>query len=313
MSVRFTGSGRRTVSAGLIAGLVAAAGVAVPPRSVDAPAPVMASPAVQLSAVVASLPLPAAAAPTPPPVVVPSTGGSAGNAIINAYNAVEPWAQYGVELGAWAVGWLPWPISLAAPQMNIAYNGIEPVVQASVYSVAYLIDGQTSLIGPTLVNGVQTGFNNFIQGELSWFASFFPPLPPINFPVLPGAATTVDRPAVSVPRVAAAVVAQPPADTAPAAQPPGDPVDPPVRRASWTPLTAPVEAPVSVPAPVAGADPIAAAETVAAPEVAGTTGDAAPSVTHPARAPKGHRGPGEGAAGSARAAASVTPGRSGRG
>jgi hypothetical protein len=90
--------------------------------------------------------------------------------------------------------------------MYIAYNGIEPVVQASVYSLAYLIDGQPELIGPTLVAGFQTGFNNFVQGEISWFASFLPPRPPIPFPPFPKATVTA-RAAAGTPRVAAATVA----------------------------------------------------------------------------------------------------------
>ena len=181
---------RSCLSAGLAAGvLTAAAGsVALVPLSAP-PLPALASPAVQLRAAIAALPLPAAALPSIPDPIDVGSGDSAGDAIINGYNAIEPWVQYSVELGAWAVGWLPWPIGLAAPQMIIAYSGIQPVTQALVYSTAYLIDGEFDLIGPTITNGIQTGVDNFIAGEVSWFASFFPPLPPIQFPVLPGAAT----------------------------------------------------------------------------------------------------------------------------
>jgi hypothetical protein len=169
--------------------LTAAAGsVALAPLSAP-PLPALASPAVQLRAAIAALPLPAAALPSIPDPIDVGPADSAGDAIINGYNAIEPWVQYSVELGAWAVGWLPWPIGLAAPQMIIAYSGIQPVTQALVYSTAYLIDGEFDLIGPTITNGIQTGVDNFIAGEVSWFASFFPPLPPIQFPVLPGAAT----------------------------------------------------------------------------------------------------------------------------
>lgn len=181
---------RSCLSAGLAVGLLTAAAGSVALAPVNAPPlPALASPAVQLRVAVAALPLPAAALPSIPDPIDVGSAGSAGDLIINGYNAIEPWVQYSVELGAWAVGWLPWPIGLAAPQMNIAYSGIEPVTQALVYSTAYLIDGEFDLIGPTITNGVQTGVNNFIQGEISWFASFFPPLPPIQFPVLPGAAT----------------------------------------------------------------------------------------------------------------------------
>jgi hypothetical protein len=209
---------RSCLSAGLAAGvLTAAAGsVALVPLSAP-PLPALASPAVQLRAAIAALPLPAAALPNIPDPIDVGSGDSAGDAIINGYNAIEPWVQYSVELGAWAVGWLPWPIGLAAPQMIIAYSGIQPVTQALVYSTAYLIDGEFDLIGPTITNGIQTGVDNVIAGEISWFASFFPPLPPIQFPVLPGAATApadavgAEAPAPKL----AATRSTPPAEPAP--------------------------------------------------------------------------------------------------
>ena len=76
---------------------------------------------------------------------------------------------------------MPWPIGLIAPQMNIGYSAVEPLSQyPAVYSVAYAIDGQPELIPPTIKNGIQTSVNNLVQGELSWIASYFPPLPPIG-------------------------------------------------------------------------------------------------------------------------------------
>jgi hypothetical protein len=161
----------------------------------------MASPAVQLSALAASLPKPAAAIPTKP-TTGPFSGGAGdtpGERIINSYNAIQPWAQYSVELGAWAVGYLPWPIGLIAPQMNIGYSGVEPLTRAAVYSLAYAIDGQSELIAPTIKNGIQTSVNNVVQGEAAWIASFFPPLPPIG-----GGATVV------APRAAARAAASTP-------------------------------------------------------------------------------------------------------
>jgi hypothetical protein len=209
---------RSCLSAGLAAGvLTAAAGsVALVPLSAP-PLPALASPAVQLRAAIAALPLPAAALPNIPDPIDVGSADSAGDAIINGYNAIEPWVQYSVELGAWAVGWLPWPIGLAAPQMIIAYSGIQPVTQALVYSTAYLIDGEFDLIGPTITNGIQTGVDNFIAGEISWFASFFPPLPPIQFPVLPGAATApADAVGAEAPAPKpAATRSTPPAEPAP--------------------------------------------------------------------------------------------------
>ena len=209
---------RSCLSAGLAAGvLTAAAGsVALVPLSAP-PLPALASPAVQLRAAIAALPLPAAALPSIPGPIDVGSADSAGDSIINGYNAIEPWVQYSVELGAWAVGWLPWPIGLAAPQMIIAYSGIQPVTQALVYSTAYLIDGEFDLIGPTITNGIQTGVDNVIAGEISWFAGFFPPLPPIQFPVLPGAATApadAVRAEAAAPKPAA-TRSTPPAEPAP--------------------------------------------------------------------------------------------------
>jgi hypothetical protein len=133
-------------------------------------------------------PRPAAAAlPAFPVPVTVSATGSAGDTIINAYNAIEPWAQWGFEVAAWAVGYLPWPLGWLGQEINIAYNTGEPIVQAVVYSFAYLIDGQIDLISPTLINGVNTAVTNLVTGEIAWVLSFLPPLPPISFPVLPGA------------------------------------------------------------------------------------------------------------------------------
>lgn len=209
---------RSYLSAGLAAGLLTAAAGSVALAPVNAPPlPALASPAVQLRAAVAALPLPAAALPSIPDPIDVGSAGSAGDLIINGYNAIEPWVAYSVELGAWAIGWLPWPIGLAAPQMNIAYSGIQPITQALVYSTAYLIDGEFDLIGPTITTGIQTGVDNFIQGEISWFASFFPPLPPIQFPVLPGAATA--------PADAARAEAPTPKPAATRSTPPVEPVE----------------------------------------------------------------------------------------
>jgi hypothetical protein len=268
---------RSCLSAGLAAGvLTAAAGsVALVPLSAP-PLPALASPAVQLRAAIAALPLPAAALPNIPDPIDVGSADSAGDAIINGYNAIEPWVQYSVELGAWAVGWLPWPIGLAAPQMIIAYSGIQPVTQALVYSTAYLIDGEFDLIGPTITNGIQTGVDNVIAGEISWFASFFPPLPPIQFPVLPGAATApadAVRAEAPAPKPAATRSTSP-AESAPIEAVPGEsvPVEAEIdlaaeaaaprstRPAVRTPRSAPTPEPIATfDAATEAADPVAAA------------------------------------------------------
>jgi hypothetical protein len=138
---------------------------------------------IESSAAIAPLLAPftsATAAVDPGPVAAAT--GSAGEAIINTFNAVEPFVQYGFELAAWAAGYLPWPIGWLGQQINIAYNTGEPIVQALVYSFAYLIDGQFDLIGLTLSYGLNLAVTNFVEGEIAWLLSFLPPLPPLPPP-----------------------------------------------------------------------------------------------------------------------------------
>jgi hypothetical protein len=149
------------------------------------------SPAAPAAAVTAApaAAIPAAAIPEMPDVIwpSPSLAQSAGDFIINVYNALEPWFQWGWSVVAWAAGWVP-IVGFFAQQINIAYATIEPLVQAVVYSFAYLIDGQAALIPDTLVQGVAAAWNNFVQGEIYWFESFLPPLPPLPFLAAPASA-----------------------------------------------------------------------------------------------------------------------------
>ena len=169
----------------------------------------------------------ATAAVNPGPVAAAT--GSAGEAIINTFNAVEPFVQYGFELAAWAAGYLPWPIGWLGQQINIAYNTGEPIVQALVYSFAYLIDGQFDLIGLTLSYGLNLAVTNFVEGEIAWVLSFFPPLPPLPPPPPFPTAAVASRAAAAA--VAARAVSEPvaagadtpateaPVDTAPTETP----------------------------------------------------------------------------------------------
>ena len=124
-------------------------------------------------------------------------------AIINAYDFAEPWVAYGFELADYALSFVPglWWI---APAIDLAYFSIEPLVQAGVYSFAYLIDGQFAEIGPTLALGVQEAIDNFIFFGIAWIGSLIPlpPLPPFP-PIPPFGAASVSAPAQSVDRAAA--------------------------------------------------------------------------------------------------------------
>src|SRR6185369_14308611 len=97
--------------------------------------------------------------PTPqlPPVVV---GNSVSSFIKNTYNAVEPWVQWGFEVAAYALGWVPY-VGWLAPQINIFYNFGEQIVRSITFNVADWIGGQISFVQGLSNVGVDT-VNAFI-------------------------------------------------------------------------------------------------------------------------------------------------------
>jgi hypothetical protein len=115
----------------------------------------------------------------------PAAGNSIGTAIENLYLRVEPFVQYGFELAAYVVGFVPW-IGILAPQINFFYNLIEPIVQSGLFNI---VDWLSRMI--TFSQGLSNFFaattssiNAFIQTEINWFLSFLPPLPPLP-PIFP--------------------------------------------------------------------------------------------------------------------------------
>lgn len=218
----------------------------------------------------------ATAAPTFPVWTPPSINGqSIGNAIINIYNAVEPWFQWGWEVVAWAASWV---VGALAQQINIIYDAVEPSIGAVVYSFAYLLDGEFSLIGPTLINGLQTSVNNLIQGEIAWVLSFFPPLPPIG-----SALAAAASPAAAATALAATAVEATPEATGHFA-----------RGASTNSLPADTETAATAdeaPADEAPADEATADEaTPAAPAGTDLAGAVPPAVTNEAQSPASQDG-----------------------
>jgi hypothetical protein len=116
--------------------------------------------------------------------VAPAAFGSIANAIENAYLVVEPYVQYGFELLAYAVGFVPW-VGFLAPQINFFYNLIEPIVQSGLFNILDWLSGMISF-SQGLSNffaATASSINFFIQTEINWFLSFLPPLPPL--PPLP--------------------------------------------------------------------------------------------------------------------------------
>jgi hypothetical protein len=121
---------------------------------------------------------PSASAPFPTPQFPPVVGGTSVSSLIkNTYNAVEPWVQWGFELAAYAVGWVPY-VGWLAPQIMIFYNLGERIVRSITFNIADWIGGQVSFAQGLINVGVDT-INSFIFFANDQLAFWLPPLPPI--------------------------------------------------------------------------------------------------------------------------------------
>ncbi|MDP7705545.1 MULTISPECIES: PE family protein [unclassified Mycobacterium] len=121
------------------------------------------------------------AAQAAPAAVIPVSWATA---IENFYNFVEPYVAYGFNLASYLVGWLPY-VGILAPQINFFYYLFEPMVQAALFNSLDWLSGTISF-SQGLANFwsvTSASINQFINTEIYWFLSFFPPLPP--FPPLP--------------------------------------------------------------------------------------------------------------------------------
>ncbi|MFC7675697.1 hypothetical protein ACFQWH_21620 [Mycolicibacterium sp. GCM10028919] len=124
-----------------------------------------------------------------PPVVAPT---SIGSSIKNVYNSVEPWVQYGFDLAAYAVGWVPY-VGWLSPQIPIFYHFGERIARSVTYNIADWIDGRVSF-SQGLINVIIDTFNSFVQLGIDQWNFWLPPLPPL--PPLPFAASVPSAPAV---------------------------------------------------------------------------------------------------------------------
>lgn len=129
--------------------------------------------------------------PTPqfPSVVAPT---SIGSSIKNIYDSVEPWVQYGFDLAAYAVGWVPY-VGWLSPQIPIFYHFGERIARSVTYNIADWIDGRVSF-SQGLINVIVDTFNSFVQLGIDQWNFWLPPLPPL--PPLPFAASAPSAPDV---------------------------------------------------------------------------------------------------------------------
>ncbi|CAM3125947.1 PE family protein [Mycobacterium intermedium] len=118
-----------------------------------------------------------AAAEIAPAAVIPVSWATA---IENAYLVFEPWVQYGFQLAAYVAGWVPY-VGILAPQINFFYNLFEPMVQAGLFNTLDWLDGSITFATgwENFWSTTAASINYFIQTEIWWIRSFFPPLPPL--------------------------------------------------------------------------------------------------------------------------------------
>jgi hypothetical protein len=146
--------------------------------------------------------------PTPqfPPIVAPT---SIGTSIKGIYNAVEPWVQYGFDLAAYAVGWVPY-VGWLAPQITIFYHFGERIARSITFNIADWLDGRISF-GQGLVNvGVDT-FNSFVQlgiDQWNFWLPSLPPLPPFPFASTPPEPTAIEPLTTAVDSLAVAAASE---------------------------------------------------------------------------------------------------------
>ena len=196
----------------------------------------------------------AAALPPAPPV----TFNAASDGIVAAYQAIQYWVDYGVQLSSYVLQFVPFGYQISS-QINIFYyNLIRPIANSVVYGLivpvvndplnpASYVNGLITVGQASVAAAINTGIAEFNQ----FFGWLIPPLPP--------------RPLVSTAAVAKA--SAPEAATAKSAEPVADPpID-----------VAPAETPTKLPEPAA----LDASSAETSEPVARTPAKATPVVTTP--------------------------------
>jgi hypothetical protein len=136
--------------------------------------------ALRLPATAGTSGLSASSAILQPAANAAAASGSIGNAIENFYNFVEPYVAYGFNLASYLVGWLPY-IGILAPQINFFYYLFEPMVQSVLFNTIDFLGGTVTFSQglSNIWSATTASVNQFIQTEIYWVRSFFPPLPPL--------------------------------------------------------------------------------------------------------------------------------------
>ncbi|MDH6244603.1 hypothetical protein [Mycobacterium sp. OTB74] len=125
-------------------------------------------------------------------VVAPQNAAS--DWLINAYQFIQYWVDYGVDLSQYILGWIPFGYLIGDQVGIVYYNLVRPVADTTVYNL--LVPVLNDPLNPAVwLNGigdvawsVGAGLVNTGVAEFNyWFGWLLPPLPPL--PPLPLAAT----------------------------------------------------------------------------------------------------------------------------
>ncbi len=225
---------------------------------------------------------PQAALPVAAAAASPVTFNAASDSINSAYEFIQYWVEYGIELANYALQFIPGGF-LISDQIDIFYyNLIQPINESIVYglidpvvndplNLAVWVDGLT-YVGQTAVNAaINTGiaeFNYFI----GWL---IPPLPPLPLPPFPFAAVDTVAPALKVAGVS--LPAADLADSATKAMSTTDPTEPAATEDESVALVTDETAQegTEAPADVESTEPTAEPEQEQAPEQLETTSNLA--------------------------------------
>jgi len=119
--------------------------------------------------------------PAPAPLAIPIAPNLA-DTIDGVYLAVEPWVQYGFEVAAYALGWVPF-VGWLSGQILVFYTFGEAIVHSGVFNFTDWLRGQGGAIENLVDFGIDVGLAFVWLGidELRYFI----PLPPLPIPLPP--------------------------------------------------------------------------------------------------------------------------------
>ncbi|HEU4363280.1 MAG TPA: hypothetical protein VFR27_17485, partial [Mycobacterium sp.] len=115
------------------------------------------------------------------PDATAAAGLSISDGIIGVYLTVEQWVQYGVDLLAWALRWVPFG-GLLASQLNMFYDLGESIVRSMVFNTAYFLDGTVGFTEAlsNIGSATSAAFTTFVNDQIAWVHGLLPPPPPAD-------------------------------------------------------------------------------------------------------------------------------------